>query len=73
MVKSFAIEQRGKGEGGKKPPSRMIKQVFKVFENRTAGRKHFFDTLKRLPMFRQALICYSDKDSRFSSMLQASK
>ena len=43
-------EQRGKGEGGKKPPSRIIKQVFKTFENvlKTAqrGENTCFDTLK---------------------------
>ena len=44
------IEQRGKCERGKKPLSRSIKQVFgtfeESFENRTAGQKDFFDTLK---------------------------
>ena len=51
MQKTSATEQRGMCAGGKKPPARSIKQVFQTFkeslENRTAGRKDFFDTLNK--------------------------
>ena len=38
--------------GGKKPTARSINRILKLFESfkiRTAGRKYFFDTLKRPP------------------------
>ena len=45
LRESSVIEQRGMCAGGKKPPARSIKQVFKIFiedfENRTAWQKTF--------------------------------
>ena len=47
--KTSATEQQGVCAGDKKSPARSIKQVFQTFreslKNRTAGQKHFFDTL----------------------------
>ena len=43
-------EQRGVCAGGKKPTARSINRILKLFESfkiRTAGRKYFFDTLRR--------------------------
>ena len=51
-LKMSVTEQRGKCEGGKKPPSRSIDTVFLNFleslKIRTAWRKDFFDTLRAL-------------------------
>jgi len=51
MVKTSGTEQRGKCEGGKKPTSRSMKQVFqtykKVWKTCTTGQKDFFDTLEK--------------------------
>ena len=49
MNAAIVIEPLGKSEGGKEPPSRSIKQFFKLkkFEKtgKAAGRKGFFVTL----------------------------
>ncbi|MDD6543538.1 MAG: hypothetical protein PUF20_04055, partial [Clostridiales bacterium] len=50
MNGSWMIEQQGKSEGGKEPPSRSITSFSnfeKVRKTASAWRKDFFDTLKR--------------------------
>ena len=58
---SSATEPLGKSEGGKEPPSRSIKQFFKLFKfeklDRQRGEKNFFDTLAASEAFGGGFLC----------------
>ena len=69
--KTSANEQQGVCAGDKKSPARSIKQVFQTFreslKNRTAGQKHFFDTLHKQRTIRSSAcfpgtLCLRKKD-----------